>query len=390
MANVLFVAKGTGGDLVHFPQIGQELKQRGHRITLFSHCTYADMAQENGWDFVACDTPEERRQIIEDGHLLNSPSGYPTYFRKHIFPRVTAEYEAIRERYVPGETLLLTTHKACLVPLLAAEKLSIPLVRMFATVSELITLPLMEGMYQAVLGEDLNGVRIGIGLPPLKSWNAWLRSADREIALWPDWFAAPDADWVVDAAPVGFIREVGEDLDGDVLRVLKDGEPPLLITAGTGLFTDPRFYAASAEACRLLNRRGILVTRYPQLIPKELPKQVRHFDYLPFASLMPHVAGVVHHGGVGSLACALAAGVPQLVLASGGDRPDNGRRIRGLGVGESLLPSRWEPATIASALERLLTSASVREQCQALAQRMRVTNAAAQVCNWIESVIPGA
>lgn len=390
MANILFVAKGTGGDLVPFPKIGSELKRRGHQITLFSHCTYADMAEQNGWDFVALDTPEQRQQIIEDGQLLNSPAGYPAYFRRHVLPRAAAEYEAISEHYIPESTVLVTTHKACLVPLLAAEKLGIPLVRMFATVSELITLPLMEGMYQSVLGAELNEIRKTIELMPVEDWSAWLRKADQEIALWPDWFAAPDGDWPVKAAPVGFIEETGEAIAEDVMQILQDGEPPILISAGTGLFTDPRFYSASAEACRLLNRRGILVTRYPQLVPNNLPEQVQHFDYLPFASLMPHMAGVVHHGGVGSLACALANKVPQLVLASGGDRPENGQRVQRLGVGEYLLPPRWEPETIASTLDRLLNSSSVQEQCQRFALLLQTCNAAAEACKWIESVVPGS
>jgi rhamnosyltransferase subunit B len=388
MSNILLVAKGTGGDLVPFPKLGQELKKRGHRVTLFSHCSYAGMAKQNGWDFVALDTPEERQRIIEDGQLLNSPSGYPTYFRRHVLPRVAAEYEAIQERYDPGSTVLVTTHKACLVPLLAAEKLGIPLVRMFSTVSELITLPLMENMYQAVLGEELNGIRQTIGLPPVENWSAWLRKTDQEITLWPDWFAAPDGDWPLKAVPVGFIEELGEEINGDVMQTLKGAEPPILVSAGTGLFTDPRFYAASAEACGLLNRRGILVTRYPHLVPDNLPKQVQHFDQLPFASLMPHVAVVVHHGGVGSLACALAAGVPQLVLASGGDRPDNAERLQRLGVAKYLLPPRWEPEMIASALDLLLNSPSVRENCQAFALRLRASDAAGEACKWIEKVIP--
>ena|GEM_PF-392249 len=387
MANFLLIAKGTGGDLVPFPTIGDELKKRGHRVTLLSHCSYATMAGQHAWDFVALDTPEERQRIIDDGHLLNSPSGYPAYFRRHVFPRAVAEYEAIQACYVPGETVLVTTHKACLTPLLAAEKLGIPLVRLFATVSELVTLPLMEGMYAAVLAEDLNGLRNSLGLPPLAKGDTWLRKADRELALWPIWFAPPK-DWAVDALPVGFIRETGEALSPGLLEMLKGGAPPILVTAGTGLFTDPKFYEASAEACRILERRALLVTRYPQLVPGNLPEQVRHFEYLPFASLMPYLAGVIHHGGVGSLACALAAGVPQLVLASGGDRPDNGERLQRLGVGEVLPPPRWDAATIAASLERLLTAPSVRENCQAFSERLGASDAAAGTCNHIEALLP--
>ena len=157
-----------------------------------------------------------------------------------------------------------------------------------------------------------------------------------------------------------------------------------MISAGTGLFTDRCFYTASAEACRIINRRGLLVTSYPQLVPDVLPEQIQHFDYLPFVSLMPYVAAFVHHGGVGSLACAMAAGVPQLALTAGGDRPENGRRLSRLGVGEMLPQRRWEPADVASALQRVLTSASVRQNCQMLAQRLAASDAAAEACRLIE------
>lgn len=387
MAEILFVAKGTGGDLVPFPSLGAALKKHGHHVTLLSHCTYAGMAAELGWDFIALDNPEERQQMIADGQLLNSPSGYPAYFRRHILPKALAEYQAIQACYHPRETVLVTTHKASLVPLLAAERLGIPLMRMFATLSELVTLPLMADMYRDILAAEVNQVRDEVGLAPTTDWAAWLRRTDREIALWPEWFAAPDEAWPVEALPIGFIQETGAEIPEEAAHMLETGEPPVLVTAGTGLFTDPRFYTASAEACRILDRRAMLVTRYPQLIPDALPAQVRHFEQLPFATIMPHVAAIVHHGGVGTLACALASGVPQLVLAAGGDRPENGMRIQKLGVGEYLLPPRWQADQIAAALRRILTSSAIRAHCQDYAARLRASDTAGLVCEQIESLI---
>jgi UDP:flavonoid glycosyltransferase YjiC (YdhE family) len=51
---------------------------------------------------------------------------------------------------------------------------------------------------------------------------------------------------------------------------------------------------------------------------------------------------VVHHGGVGTTAKALAAGVPQVVVPVAYDQPDNGRRVVRLGVG-AMLPAKRRP-----------------------------------------------
>ena len=384
MATILFVAKGTGGDLAPFPKIAEALKKRGHQVTLLSHCTYAGLAQKNGCDFIALDTPEQRQQMIEDGHLLNSPSGYPAYFRRHIFPGAVAEYEAIRQRWVPGNTVLVSTHKACLVPLLAKERLGIPLVRLFATLSELITLPLMEEMYSDVLSRDLNDLRAAVGLQTAANQPGWLRQASQELALWPAWFTPAQQAWPVQATRIGFVQEAGGEIPAAAAHLLKKDQAPILITAGTGLFTDPKFYAASAGACQLLDRPAILVTKYPQLVPHPLPDKIHPFTELPFADVMPHAAAIIHHGGVGTLACAMSAGIPQLVLAAGGDRPLNGMRIQQLGVGETLLPLHWQAKPIAAALHRLLDSTTIHAQCRALALRLQETDAATETCKWIE------
>lgn len=51
--------------------------------------------------------------------------------------------------------------------------------------------------------------------------------------------------------------------------------------------------------------------------------------------LFPQCAGAIHHGGAGTTAAALAAGIPQGVVAHMGDQPYWGRRVHELGVGAS-------------------------------------------------------
>ncbi|WP_404386439.1 glycosyltransferase [Knoellia locipacati] len=60
---------------------------------------------------------------------------------------------------------------------------------------------------------------------------------------------------------------------------------------------------------------------------------VHEVGSVPHGWLFPRMAGVVHHGGAGTTAAALRAGVPQAVVAHIGDQPYWGRRVWELGVG---------------------------------------------------------
>ena len=109
------------------------------------------------------------------------------------------------------------------------------------------------------------------------------------------------------------------------------------------------FFRAAVEACGMLGRRGILLTRHARQLPTPLPGSVRHVAFAPFEELLPLCAAVVHHGGIGTTARALAAGTPQLVLPLAWDQPDNAARVRRLGAGSSLGTRHRTPAQLATA-----------------------------------------
>jgi amino acid adenylation domain-containing protein len=92
------------------------------------------------------------------------------------------------------------------------------------------------------------------------------------------------------------------------------------------------------------------------------------------------VAAIIHHGGIGTSIAALRAGVPQLVLGVGGDRPENAARLAELGVAAYLPRPRWTPDAMAEALRELLGSERVRAACRAVAPRVTDGRAAAAAC----------
>ena len=58
----------------------------------------------------------------------------------------------------------------------------------------------------------------------------------------------------------------------------------------------------------------MLLTRFSEPIPQNLPDGVRHFEFVPFSWLPPRAAAIVHHGGIGTMSQGLAAGIPQLIM----------------------------------------------------------------------------
>jgi UDP:flavonoid glycosyltransferase YjiC (YdhE family) len=144
------------------------------------------------------------------------------------------------------------------------------------------------------------------------------------------------------------------------------------------------FFRAAIEACQRLGRRGILLTRFCEQIPDRLPNGVKHFDYIPFSQLLPKAAALVHHGGIGTTAQALSAGVPQLIMPLAHDQFDNAARVKRLEVGDWIVPSGFRGSQVAAKLAVLLGSEAVRRACREVLGRFAGKNGMAAAANAIE------
>lgn len=388
MANIICTSLGSGGDILPFLRIGSRLKQRGHHITLITHHYWAAAAKKAGIQFFAIDSAPEYSRFVSDEPLLNSPRGIPEFLKRHVFTKILAEYEIIRQQSRSDQTFLITRDLFDTGTRISAEKLGIPFMIIFFAPSQLATWKIRVEMFRQACAVEINRLRNQMSLPSVNNWESWLAYPATSIALWPDWFAAPDSTWPRGVTPVGFIidQEDSDEIPADLQTYLTSGEPPILITGGTGLYLGAEFYRACAGACSLLDRRAMLVTQHREQVPEDLPESVRWFSYVPFSKVMKNVAAVIHHGGRGTLSCAVAAAVPQLVLAMGADRPDNAVRLKSLGVAEYLLRPAWQPAAVAEKLHALIDSHVVAQECRTLAARMAATDALGSACDLIERI----
>jgi UDP:flavonoid glycosyltransferase YjiC (YdhE family) len=242
-------------------------------------------------------------------------------------------------------------------------------------------------MFDLNLRKAVNEFRAELGLGPLKTVWEMMHSPQRIAAMFPQWYGPRQPDWPAHAHYTGFPRwdEKGvTQVSPEITKFLAEGDPPIAFTPGSAHMNARDFWLAAIDACVRLGRRGMLLTRHVEQIPRDLPPGVRHFDYAPFSEVLPQCAALVYHGGVGTLSQALAAGVPHVIMPMAHDQPDNAARIKRLGVGDYLWPNQFRGPKLAAMLERLLTSPDVKHQCRELAAWLDGDDAIGRTCELIE------
>ena len=390
MMNAILLTKGTWGDIVPFLAVGRALKQRGHTVTLVTHASYEPTARRSGLEFAAIDTQDEFTAFIADGHLLNHPGGIVAFFRKHYLGRVEREYRLLLSLADRPQSVLISRHMAGLADLLTHERTGVPIIKFYLNVAHLRARFLVTKLCQTVLRSDLEQARTQLGFAPFPEDPEWPCGAAAHIAAWPQWFFEKSRQWPANSFAAGFLMDdeaEGGPLDSRAAALLESSQRAILVTGGTGLFLADRFYHSILSGCASLPYHLIVTSRRRDDLPDDLPANAHWFPFLPFAKVIPRVAAVIHHAGTGTLARALLAGVPQLLLPFGGDRPDTAARVQALGVGRLLLPPQWHPDAITDALNELLASSQVRTRCSAFSHIVQRDNSAKTTVEIVERTL---
>jgi UDP:flavonoid glycosyltransferase YjiC (YdhE family) len=148
-----------------------------------------------------------------------------------------------------------------------------------------------------------------------------------------------------------------------------------------------QYFDAAVEACGILGVRGVLLGAGGEQIPEKLPASICHAGYAPFSEVFPRAACVVHHGGLGTSAQGLRAGVPQLVMPLAYDQADNAVRMRRLGVASILYPKRFTGRAVAKRLGPLLADDRAKQSAKEVAGRLRGPDGATVAATLIEELV---
>jgi UDP:flavonoid glycosyltransferase YjiC (YdhE family) len=150
----------------------------------------------------------------------------------------------------------------------------------------------------------------------------------------------PPGDWPANVCQTGiwFDQSPTWDPPAGLSEFLAAGDPPVFIGFGSMPSADPGAdVKLMIQAARQAGRRAVIRPSYGWCEPDNSPGDSQQDVYLlreaPYRWLFPQMAAIIHHGGAGTTAEALLAGVPNAVVAFGVDQPYHGRRIHALNAG---------------------------------------------------------
>lgn len=409
----LMTAFGSYGDVHPIAGLGSELRRRGHEVSIIANPNFQPVIESIDAEHIPLGTLEDYELFADDPDIWHPVKGPTLVMEVGVVKFLRELYAKVEQHFRPGESVLVA-HPLDFASRIYQEKYHAPLATiglaplMFRSLHDSPKLGMLltaswvprwfrafefwfaDKMVDRIVCPTVNGLRDELGLPAVsRVFQNWIYSPQLILGLFPEWFGNKQPDWPAQLQLTGFPlwdqpNQAG--LPAQVDAFLRGGDPPIVFTPGSAMAHGREFFDAAVGACRMLGRRGILLSKYTEHIPDGLPQGVEHFGFVPFSQLLPRAAALVHHGGIGSCGQGLAAGLPQLIMPMAYDQPDNAARLKRLGVGDSLVPKKFHAEAVARALDRLLSDAQVHERCHHYAQECDGEAALAEACELLEGL----
>jgi rhamnosyltransferase subunit B len=415
--HVLLPTLGSAGDVHPFIALALALKARMHRATIITNPLFQPLIEQQGLEFLPVGTLEDVYAAIADPLLWHRRRGFEVVARRVMAPAIATIYRLL-EAHADADTVVAAS-SISLGARVAQEKLGIPTATVHLQPSVIRSLVdsgmvgpfrispsqprwFKRSFFRLVdwavadreLKPPLNEFRATLGLPPVnRVLRRWLHSPQCVIGFFPEWFAQPQPDWPPQTHLVGFPLWDGADGAARVAPEAEEffnaGEAPVIFTPGSAGSTMQRFFQESVEAAHKLGVRAMLVTNFPEQLPRALPAGISAFGYLPFSQVLPRAALLVYHGGIGTLAQGIKAGIAHLVVPNGHDQFDNGWRIEQLGLGRSVPQTRYRSRRVVESMRAILADGVLKQRCREHAARMDSPAALTSACELIEGLAAG-
>lgn len=415
---VLLPVFGTHGDVLPFLAVGQELARRGHDVIVRAPAPFARHAARIGLPFHPVGTQAEYDAVLDRPEFQRTFGGLKLWVELGL--RLADDTSRWIEQNIAVARTVVVAPPFGYGARIAQERFGLPVVTLHATpflvesrtasprlpgLAIPRTLPsrfrhwLSQGADRFVLDRlalpRLNAYRAGLGhgLPPVGRLRHWWNSPNAVVLMFPDWYAPPQLDWPLQTVQAGFpmVDRLGDssELAPDLAAFLDAGEPPVVFTYSSWMRRAAPFFSTAMTVCRRSGRRGVLLAPQDGQVPPHLPPGMIHVPYAPLSLLLPRSAALVHHGGIGTVAQALAAGVPQIVVPFMGNHFDDGERVRRLGVGTVLGRRAFTAGRVARELDRLQADPNVARACAAARVRIGREDGIGRACDAIEALQPG-
>ncbi len=198
-------------------------------------------------------------------------------------------------------------------------------------------------------------------------------------------------DWPARHRVTGYVFD--DEREWEAPQLLQDflasGEKPVYIGFGSMHERQPEATTRLLlEAVKRAGKRAILLSGWAGIGAADLPDDVFLLKYAPHSWLFPRMAAVVHHGGAGTTAAGLRAGVPSVIVPMLSDQPFWGRRVHELGAGPRPIPhARLTADNLAAALIEATSNRAMQERAAELGAKITAENGVGEAVKTIRELL---
>jgi len=401
---VAMIGSGSRGDLQAFVALGKGLAAAGHEVTIATHRPFESLIRENGLAFHQLSGDSEQFIKGAAGIALRdkwrdpvSPIRFANRFLGPFMDRFLVEtFEVCREAdavlYWPFLRIGPTIAEKLKVPSFAVAHYPMPYLatgdfpnaffspwpRMERSrLYNRFTYTTARPFFWRLVREQLSRWRVSLGLEALTP-----REEARRVHRIPHILGFSTSvlprpkDWPRDTHATGYWfldTDPSEAKPAGLEDFLAAGPAPVCIGFGSMTGRKPAELTAIAlEALRRADVRGVLLTGWGGLREATLPDSVFAVGAVSHDWLYPRMSAVVHHGGSGTTAAAVRAGVPQIITPFGFDQPLWGRRIELLGIGPAPISNtELTVEHLTAAIVEATRNESIRKRAAELGERVR-------------------
>ena len=406
-------AMGTGGDIDPMVALATELVQRGHRVSFLSNDYFAPIIQAAGCEFVSVGT-------VEQYHQGNSVTAWERDNQSDNFQYYHAPAFEPAFRFVQA----CSAEKNCVVLVLgeqngaaiAAEKYYLPFIKLILSPNAIFSAYSPPAPMSWVLPKKLPKFILRFLLrrnqkvrhnrfmtadytvdylkvrKRLDCWPKYQKKskAIMHIAFFPEWFGMPAKDWPTNLALVGFPLQnrASGNARNECDQVIESLGNPLVFTTGTGVKDAQTLFREGRKICEQLQLPGLFVGGAQGAELLQGSELCVHIQYVDFEYLLPKSLAIIHHGGIGTTAQAIKAGIPQLIRPLKFDQPDNADRVYRLGLGTYVLPEKFSAEVVTSMVRNMLQRTKQSKALKKFSADVRNSDAIITACDLIEEISP--
>ena len=349
--NIVFLCLGSRGDVQPYVAIGKTAKESGHNVAICTGKTFKEFVEKNGLvykdcslDFMEILNTEEGRQVFEEG--LKHPIKAFKYARRVVNPLFR---KAMSEFYMACKNMdIVIYHPKAFGATDIAEKLGIPCISMppipiIYPVSTFPNLALTTKNLGSFLNKltykltntgaesnnikDINHFRVNeLQLKKRRSGEYMINMNGNPIPIVypisPSLFINVE-EFKNKVALTGFpVLNTSDTLDEKTIEFLNNGKEPIVVTFSSMPLKNPKIFLNKIIDSILESRnRGIIITGNSGIDMVSVNDNILFKEFLPHDKIFSHSKGILHHGGVGTMAAALRSGKPQAIMPFNVDQP---------------------------------------------------------------------